>query len=159
MNTVINKKGNKGFTASAWNCHQAQCKIDGEFQNTISIALTSKGEVTKKSVKFIVRPVTINSCGKKQMTLIAEDEGESMRGNFFSADTPIYETAEDAEEYIKKTFEECLPVMIRNQRNDAARTRQNSSKYHWCESHAKANERAAEMLESGEIALEIVYLN
>ena len=167
MNTITNKKGNSGFTASPWNCsHGHYMNEDGEYIDTL--LYNPRRDATEFKVQYVVRPVTVKSCGKKQMTLEAHDsKWSNMRGQFFSPELPIYVTKEDAEAYIKAEFDEIGRAgIIRSLRRSADMNRE------WMESYPNANPKArakaeaeiqkyegwADIAESGADILEIVYL-
>jgi len=124
MKTIINKKGNTGFTVEAWN-------------------FNSYVEPKAQSVQIIIRPVTIHSCGKKAMRLIAHDDNTwDFRKEEFNPEMPIYDSMESAVEVAQKIYTETIDKSIEFNSNQ----------------DAKAHEDYAERLKAGEIKLEIIDL-
>lgn len=99
MRTIENKKGNKGYVASCWNCTP--------YVNGLLFPLNESAE--RKSIEFIVRPIEIMSCGKKQMTAVYLDENKFAK-HFFQPDTKVFETYADAVLWCKERFKQHLEV-------------------------------------------------
>jgi len=124
MKTITNKKGNTGFTVQPWN---------------FSTCVDSK----KQAVQIIIRPVTVHSCGKKVMRLIAHDDDTwDFCKEEYNPEMPIYDSMESAVEVAQKLYAETIVKSIEYNSNQ----------------DAKAYEDYAERLKAGEIKLEIIDL-
>lgn len=98
MNTIINKKGNRGWTVGYWNTH-----------NVIS----SGSRLPENNIVILkVRPVEVHSCGKKRMLLKCLDESfwwdNGYRGTWYDPSLSIYATVEDALQAAGAAFERIL---------------------------------------------------
>jgi hypothetical protein len=146
MNTIINKKGNQGFTVQHFNHHPHHFD-------------PVQRDVTHTTLSFMVRFAEVKSCGKKQMTLAAlDDERDDMRGSFYSPDLPLYATKEDADAAAQKMYEEVvesliesLPTKIENQKRMAE---DGKGKY-WAK-EAVINAELLEGIKAGDFPLQIV---
>lgn len=127
MNTIQNKKGNSGFIVNEWN-------TIGQV-NMPSFNPEKSEKANNPTIVITYRPVTVKSCGKKQMTLQANDnykystgKHDDMTGVFFSPDAPIYASEQDAKEAAKELFATILNTSKRNFENRiAAQEKQNGN--------------------------------
>ena len=144
MTTIINKKGNVGYTAEYWNCsaeHFDPKRRDGEYT----------------TIQIIIRFTEVKSCGKKQMTLSAPDGSWSdMRGKFYHPEKPIYETYEDAVEAAKEMYAEMIPEILRRQafRLNGLNARIDEDK--WASKHIEECIAYTTKIEAGDYPLEII---
>lgn len=159
MKTIINKKGNVGYTVAPWNFH-------GNYENGgASIDLVTGGKEPhirkdRDAVEFYVTKVRVNSCGKKQMVLECIDEGcvNEFRGRFFNPATPIFETVEDAYEYAEAEYNRMLPRMADHERWMAGRYRRGDfGEYAWKNTMADLHDEAARKLNAGDYPLRVVH--
>jgi len=148
MTTIINKKGNVGYTAEYWNCsaeHFDPKRRDGDYT----------------TIQIIVRFTEVKSCGKKQMTLSAPDGSWSdMRNKFYNPEKPIYETYEDAVEAAKEMYAEMIPEILRRQdfrlNGEHGLKARLGTDYKWASKHVEEVEAYIVKIEAGEYPLEII---
>lgn len=147
MTTIINKKGNVGYTAEYWNCSE------GHFD-------PKRRDFDHTTIQLIIRFTEVKSCGKKQMTLSAPDGTWSdMRGKFYNPEKPIYETYEDAVEAAKEMYAAMIPEILRIQNRrlngeHGLKSRLDTDK--WASKHVEEVEAYIAKIEAGEYPLEII---
>ncbi|MCH9712664.1 MAG: hypothetical protein K0U20_08590 [Proteobacteria bacterium] len=160
MNTIINKKGNKGFTISGWNFSFSNTYYDRDTKkydaNGVSCDLIGRKEI-KNELVVIIRPVTVHSCGKKELKLFSDDTNSLMRGSNYSPDTAIYETAEDAKEWFNNAWSEWMREHIINdaQRQIDRLNDDYHAKFKWQPAALEQAIEAKRRFENGEIPVRI----
>jgi len=156
MNTIINKKGNTGFTITGWNWSFSNRYLNrdtSEFKDWgVSCDLISREEIIKE-LTVMIRPVTVHSCGKKELKLFSNDTNQLMRGSNYSPDTAIYVTEDDAKEWFNNMWPEFREMIIKNAKRDIERYAPDGhyAKYKWCENRREQCIEALRRFESGEI--------
>lgn len=145
MSTIQNKKGATGFTCSPWN-----------FIGT-SASITVRGENGKKvdryEVQYIIRPVTVHSCGKKQMYLVAHDDDSGMRKQAFNPEHPIYQTFEDATQAAVNDFPRVVAGTIAELERSIRNTTRDCSHYPWFEEELARLQRQLKDVQDGALTL------
>lgn len=154
MKTISNKKGNEGFTVSAWNFHYS---VNGG----AGIDLVRAGEIRdeRASVQFAIRQVRVHSAGKKVMRLEALENGEyvQMRGQEFKPEMPIYADWAAAEEHVFAEFARVLPELVKNQQGMVDRHSNGTyPKTDHTSAAIAAHQEVIDRMNDGRIALEIV---
>ena len=67
--------------------------------------------VNRTSVQYVIKSMTVYSCGKKEMKLFDNDENRMSR-EIWRPEVQIFSTFEEAEEAIKECFEIDFPKII-----------------------------------------------
>jgi len=156
MKTIINKKGNTGYTVTGWNFSISNGFYDRETKrfdaNGVHCDLIGRKEIIDELI-VMIRPVTVHSCGKKEMKLFSNDTNELMRGTNYSPDTAIYETAEDAKEWFNNAWVEWVHdhIIKGAQRKIDRLNDEWHSKFKWQPAALEQAIEAKRRVENGEI--------
>ena len=161
MNKIINKKGNKGFTVTGWNFSFSNRYMDRDSKKFnrwgVDAYLIHRNEIIKE-LTVMIRPVTVHSCGKKELKLFSNDTNKLMRGSNYAPDTSIYVTEVDAKQWFNDMWPTFNDMIIKRAKREIDRYAPDgdNAKYKWCEAARKQAIEALRRFESGEITYRFV---
>ena len=138
MQTIENKKGNKGFIIGYWNT--STFETDG---------------ISDNKVKVYIAEVEVMSCGKKQMTLM-EKVHNTMSKTFHNPDKPIYVTLADATEAAQVLVDEWYERSIERAPKSLESFRNAYSHFDWWPENEAKRLAFIEDLKNRAFPLEIV---